>query len=141
MKLIFIEEAQAAHNLARAGVQFEIEVVADDTPVRGNALASGDDAEDKRVEDEIIERLNQGDIAAWCGVVVKAVCVIKGERFEGQASIWACSYASEEEAISSTIELYDLKGEARADLLNAMISAELRGSIGTEALALLRGFP
>lgn len=44
----------------------------DDIPVRGNAMASGDWAVDREVEDEILERLDRGDVWAWASVKVTA---------------------------------------------------------------------
>lgn len=43
----------------------------EDTPVRGNAIVSGDESFDKEAEDTILSRLNDGDIWAWCCVCVK----------------------------------------------------------------------
>lgn len=40
-------------------------------PVRGNAMASGDDEVDKACEDEIIRRLMDGDVWGWASVCVK----------------------------------------------------------------------
>lgn len=61
--------------------------------VRGNAMASGDDAFDKKVEDEIIERFNGGDIWAWCTVEVQA-------EFKGITAsdhLGGCSYNDEKD--------------------------------------------
>lgn len=44
----------------------------DPTPLRGNALASGDPVADREYEDRLIARLNDGDIWAWCVVTVTA---------------------------------------------------------------------
>jgi hypothetical protein len=63
----------------------------DDIPVRGNAMASGDDAYDKEVEDEIIRRLEGGDVWAWAKVEVRAT--YKG--LYGSAFLGACSYKDE----------------------------------------------
>ena len=43
---------------------YTIEVTAaqDDIPVRGNAMASGDDATDRECEDDILTRLDSGDV-------------------------------------------------------------------------------
>lgn len=71
-------------------VQYRVEVLPEDMPVRGNALASGDPAEDKRVEDEIIERLECGDIWAWC--TVRVVASLPDSVLEGEKYLGACSY-------------------------------------------------
>ena len=65
----------------------------DDCPVRGNALASGDDAYDKKVEDEILERLDNGDVWAWAVVEVRAGY---GD-LSASDYLGACSYESEKD--------------------------------------------
>lgn len=72
-------------------VTYTIHVEQDDTPVRGYAMASGDDAADKAYEDEILERLDAGDVWAWAFVTV----VAEANGFEGSDSLGGCSYASE----------------------------------------------
>lgn len=64
----------------------------DDIPVRGNAMASGDDAADQAVENEILARLDNGDVWAWAHVTVTAT--FGGSR-QGRANLGACSYESE----------------------------------------------
>ena len=66
-------------------------VLQDDTPVRGNALASGDDTEDRKAEDEIIARLNDGDEWAWALVTVS----VSALGFTGTDTLGACTYANE----------------------------------------------
>lgn len=63
----------------------------DDMPVRGNALASGDDAQDKRVEDDIIERLDSGDVWAWASVEVRGTW----NGLEASAYLGCCCYEDE----------------------------------------------
>jgi hypothetical protein len=75
-------------------VQFSLIAEFDDIPVRGNALASGDDKFDKQVEDEIIKRINNGDVWAWCCVEVKATY----KSIESDTEyLGACSYADEQD--------------------------------------------
>jgi hypothetical protein len=50
---------------------FTIHAEVDETPVRGNALASGDDAADREYEDEILARLRDDDVWAWACVEVR----------------------------------------------------------------------
>ncbi len=72
-------------------LNIEIDIEQDDTRVRGNAMASGDDAFDKKVEDEIIERLDAGDTWAWAQVTVRIeFCGHCAEDYLG-----GCSYADE----------------------------------------------
>jgi len=42
-----------------------LEAIPETVRVRGNAMASGDDEFDRQIEDEIISRLESGDIWAW----------------------------------------------------------------------------
>jgi hypothetical protein len=63
-------------------VVFAVECLPEDIPVRGNALASGDDAEDKACEDEILARLDSGDQWAWCCVKVTATLECKAPKYE-----------------------------------------------------------
>lgn len=63
----------------------------EDNPIRGNAFASGDDAVDKQVEDELIERVVNGDIWAWARVTISA----SWSEFKGSDSIGGCSYVDE----------------------------------------------
>lgn len=73
-------------------VEFKLEVEQeDDIPVRGNVLASGDDKQDKEAEDEIIARLESGDVWAWACVTVTA----KWKNFEGFDTLGCCSYTDE----------------------------------------------
>lgn len=72
-------------------VEYRIEVEQDDLDLRGNVMASGDDALDREAEAEVSRRLNQGDVWAWAMVTVIASC----EGFEGRACLGGCSYEDE----------------------------------------------
>ncbi len=103
------------------GVTYRIEVTQDDTPVRGNALASGDDAEDKACEDAILARLDSGDVWAWALVVV--VAELAG--FRGTDSLGACSYTSEADFRAS--DYFDMMREqARGDLMREIAETRER---------------
>ncbi len=69
----------------------ELIVHPEDIPVRGNAVASGDDAIDKRVEDEIIARIDDGDPWAWCCVEVRA----SHDEISSSDYLGGCSYRDE----------------------------------------------
>lgn len=71
-------------------VQFTIEALEEDNPIRGNAVVTGDDAVDKKVEDDIIKRL-ESNIWAWCCVCVTA----KWKGLEGTDYLGSCSYKDE----------------------------------------------
>ncbi len=76
------------HEKARITIRAERD---EDAPVRGNALASGDDDLDREAENEILERLERGDVWAWAHVTVYA----SYEGLQGRDDLGACSYASE----------------------------------------------
>jgi hypothetical protein len=88
-------------------VEFSTRILPDDTDPRGNIMASGDDAADREAEDDVIRQLNDGNVAAWCGIVVHA----EWRGFQAVASIWGCSYASEEDALAEA-EAFALREEA-----------------------------
>lgn len=99
-----------------SAVAYEIEITEEHIPVRGNAMASGDDAADRELEDEILARLDRGDLWAWCSVRVKAIAP------DGSigCSSWlgGCSYKDEADFRNDGGEGYftDLCNEAAADL-------------------------
>ena len=79
-------------------VTFSLHVEQEDMAVRGNALASGDDVEDKKVEDEILRRLDKGDVWAWAWVKVTASLELPdGTIVEEYDSLGGCSYADEKD--------------------------------------------
>ncbi len=57
------DEMRLLHLEDKYEVSFE--ALPEDIRVRGNAMASGDDELDKDAEDEILSRLESGDIFAW----------------------------------------------------------------------------
>lgn len=88
---------------------FTVHVEQDETPVRGNALASGDDAVDRECEDEILARLRDGDVWAWACVEVRATrgdfhasTYIGGCTYDDEADFRECAYFEElcKEALS-----------------------------------------
>ncbi len=95
------------------GVAYTLEVLPEDIPVRGNAMASGDDAEDKRVEDSILRKLRNGDLWAWCTVKCTAAM---GEA-QGTDYLGCCSYRSTQEFIQPGGYWDDMKAQALADML------------------------
>lgn len=97
-------------------VEFTLETLEEDIPVRGNAIASDDEDYDREIEDAILARLEDGDIWAWCCVKVTA----KWNGFEGDDYLGACSYANEEEFIRLSGYYDDMKERALDDL-NATI--------------------
>ena len=78
--------------LKAENIEIQVNVQDETIPVRGNALASGDDAIDKQAEEEIIAQLEQGNVWAWATVEVVARFIVNGEMICGQAYLGACSY-------------------------------------------------
>lgn len=73
-------------------VEFEIELLEEDVPVRGH-FAGDEPEEDRKMEDEILRRLDAGDQWAWCCVKV----VARWNGFEAFDTLGCCSYESEED--------------------------------------------
>ena len=61
-------------------------------PIEGNAMASGDDAFDREVEQGILRRIDQGDVWAWAMVTV----TVSWGPFSASDHLGACSYADED---------------------------------------------
>jgi len=78
----------------------KIEVIAeyDDSSIRGNCSCSGDDELDKNTEDELIERINEGDVWAWALVSVKGT--YKG--LEATDYLGQCSYKDEQDFVENS---------------------------------------
>lgn len=81
--------------LKDSDITITLECLPEDIPVQCNAMASGDDAYDKQVEDEINRRLDQGDMWAWCCVKVTAHHEPSG--LEGVDYLGGCNYADEDD--------------------------------------------
>lgn len=64
------DEMRLRHLEDKYDVSFE--ALPETIRVRGNAMASGDDELDRQVEDEILSRLESGDIFAWFTAKVTA---------------------------------------------------------------------
>jgi hypothetical protein len=98
--------------LKQADVEFRILAEQDAAEVRGNALASGDDAEDKAAEDEILARLDRGDVWAWASVTVEA----RYHGLVGRDYLGCCNYASEKDFVRCGDCYEDMKARALEEL-------------------------
>jgi hypothetical protein len=78
--------------------------------LRGNASASGDDRQDRLVEDELIRRLNTGDPWAWFWVRL----TLDHDGLSGEAQLGGCSYDSEDDFRAYLLP--DMRAEALQDL-------------------------
>jgi hypothetical protein len=103
--------------LTESDVEFELRCEPEDIPVRGNAMASGDDEADRELEDEILARLDRGDDWAWCTVIVRARWIAPdGEVFYGEDVLGCCSYADEAEFKAPGGYFDDMRRTALAEL-------------------------
>lgn len=77
--------------LTLADVEWTISPMPEEASIRGNALANGNDEDDKAAEDDIQAQLDGGNVWAWCTVVLDGT-------YKGLSSVetlGCCSYASE----------------------------------------------
>lgn len=81
-----------------AEVSIALEVEQEWMDVRGNAMATDEPELDKQYEDEIIARLDSGDVWAWASVIVKATW----GPLEGTDSLGGCSYKDEADFIANS---------------------------------------
>lgn len=78
--------------LTAAEVTFEVTIEAEDTPVRGNLIASDDPDADRLDEEDVLHRLNRGEVEAWCCVVVTATWQAPdGAEYTGRDTLGGCS--------------------------------------------------
>ena len=82
-----------------ACVSIKIQANQSNIPVKGNAMASGDDKYDRKVENQILKRLENGDIAAWFDVVVTVTIEWDDLEYSAYDSLGACSYNSIKEFV------------------------------------------
>ena len=113
-------------------VIYRIEATEDDLPVRG-AIASGDEAYDKQVEDEILERLDQGDVWAWARVRVVAKC----GGFEGDTYLGGCCYEGEEDFKKDGGYFKQMCDDAKEELLKELGYAVESGETAAALLGTL----
>jgi hypothetical protein len=102
----------SAKQLTLADVEFTIDVLPEDAPVRGNAMASGDDDFDRQTEDRIISDLCSGNEWAWCTIKVTAHYA----GLEGCDYLGCCSYRNEDEFCQPDGYYPSMKDEAMRDL-------------------------
>lgn len=100
------------------GIHYTLEIEPEDIPVRGNAIATDDDALDREYEDAIIARLDSGDLWAWCTVKVTA----QFEGFEGVAYLGGCCYDGVKDFVGDGASDYyaDLKDQAKGELIEKL---------------------
>lgn len=82
-------------------------------PVRGNAMASGNDRTDRALEDAILARLDRDDIWAWAAVTVTA----NWQGIEGSAHLGCCCYLDEHDFRECSGYFDDLASEALEEIV------------------------
>jgi len=100
-------------------VDFDLECLPEDTPVRGNAMNSGEDDYDREVENKILADLEWNQWA-WCCAHV----IARWKGFKGDDYLGGCSYDSEEQFRAPGGDWDDMKQQALDDL-QANIEREL----------------
>lgn len=117
-------------------VKYDLKIEDEDLPIDG-AFSSGDDAVDEALVKEIRDRLERGDLWAWCQVIVTASVEVDGETFDGEGALGGCCYRDEAEFIQPGGYYDDMKVRALDDLLGTLNVATRRGALATEALTAL----
>ena len=105
--------------LVQEEVTIRLEAEPEWVPVAGNAIASGDDAFDRQIEDEILARLEQGDIWAWAAVTV----TVSWGPFSASDHLGCCSYAAEGDFRQSGGYFDDMVDQALEELNTIILDA------------------
>lgn len=115
-------------------VTYQVILLPEEIPVRGNVLASGDDAQDLAQETWVLAELERGNVAAWCIAKVVASIELENQSFEGVAYLGGVSYESEKACMRAMLEDTDLRESALEDLRNALTRNKRRGLAASLAL-------
>lgn len=100
-------------------IEYSIEVLPEETPVRGNCIATDDPDFDRDYEDKILADLEAGNTWAWCQVKVTASAGGMG-GMEGTDYLGCCSY--KDEADFRQCDYYASMQKMAADELRAKIA-------------------
>lgn len=90
-------------------VEFTLKIEDDDCPMD---FDSGEPEKDAALRKELVDRLNRGDLWAWCTVVVTA----KWKGWKGVDTLGGCSYESEADFRQDDGYFGDMKARALEDL-------------------------
>ncbi len=109
--------------LRASEVKFEIKIEPECIGVSGNVVATDDPEADEQAETEIVGRLNDGFVEAWCVVVV----VARWKHVEGRDTLGGCSFetAGLHVQIEECVEAHGMRETALA-ALNAELTAYAR---------------
>ena len=113
-----------------------LEIRQSDIPIRGNVMASGDSNYDRRVEDELIERLDGGDIYAWFDAKVTVEIEVNGVTFEGFDTLGGCSYKSLDQFMEPDSYYTDMVKSALDNAVHELIDyvSALHGTLNKDEL-------
>lgn len=84
-------------------VTFGFRVKQDEDEIKGNVFDSDDLEEDRKAEEEIIRRIDNGDVWAWCYIVVRA----QWRGIYGADSLGHCSYSGVNEFKADKYKTYE----------------------------------
>ena len=105
--------------LKREEVAIHLKADPECIPVEGNAMASGDDAFDRQIEEEILAHLEQGDIWTWAAVTV----TVSWGPFSASDHLGCCSYAHEEDFRQPGGYFDDMVDDALVELNKILLDA------------------
>jgi hypothetical protein len=103
-----------------AHAEITISCEPEDVPVEGNALASGDAAEDRAAERWVRRQLARGNQWAWCTVIVRA----EYAGLMGRDVLGCCSYKSERDFKQPGGYYQSMVDEALRDLASQLERVE-----------------
>lgn len=116
---------QRIEQIVRHLADIKLDILPEDLPIRGNAIASGGDAYDRAFEDALIERLESGDDLAWFVARVSVRC----SGLESYSYLGGCSYRSIEEFLADGYYA-DMVSECVSEIADHLIAtSELLASI------------
>jgi hypothetical protein len=101
-------------------VEYTLTAEQDDTPVKGNVSAWDDDT-DRKAEEEVNRRLDNGDVWAWAVVTVTATHP-SFPGIVGRDTLGGCNYRNETEFTQEGGYYADMKAEALTDLVRQLES-------------------
>ena len=117
-------------------ITYTLDIEPEGSLIRGS-FDSGDAEADEQLAQELEERLNRGDLWAWCTVRVTARCVYQGVTFEGHDYLGGCSYAGEQDFKHPEGYYPGMCNEARADLIRQIAEAAHVGNRARELFSML----
>ncbi len=91
-------------------------------------LATGDDEQDRKDTDEVIRRVEGGDVWAWA--YVRCTATIdngQGVTFTGSSGLGGCCYSDAKDFLACEAE--NLMSEARSDLIERLKTSQAAGVV------------